>query len=68
GREPAGGRLTSRQAIKKAGRLARPSDFFSSCLVKPFFRYGRTPMIRAPIKANAAQIIKALIGLVSPMA
>jgi len=28
---------------------------------------GRTPMIRAPMNANAAQIIKALIGLVSPM-
>ena len=29
--------------------------------------YGRTPMIRAPMNANAAQIINALIGLVSPM-
>ena len=28
---------------------------------------GRTPMMRAPMKANAAQIINALIGLVSPM-
>ena len=28
---------------------------------------GRTPMMRAPIKAKAAQIIRALIGRVSPM-
>jgi hypothetical protein len=28
---------------------------------------GRKPIIRAPMKANAAQIINALIGLVSPM-
>ena len=29
--------------------------------------YGRTPIIRAPMKPNAAKIIKALIGLASPM-
>ena len=28
---------------------------------------GRKPIMRAPMKANAAQIINALIGLVSPM-
>ena len=41
---------------------------YSRCLVFPALAgQGRTPMIRAPMNANAAQIIKALIGLVSPM-
>jgi hypothetical protein len=30
--------------------------------------YGRKPIMRAPMNAKAAQIINALIGLVSPIA
>jgi hypothetical protein len=53
---------------QKAGLKPGLSNLWAIAAI--FFRssgYGRTPMIRAPMKANAAQIINALIGLVSPM-
>ena len=58
---------------RKAGRW-RPA--FPKILGRLFWRIadsarltpqGNTPMMRAPIKANAAQTISALIGRVSPM-
>ncbi|WP_292238429.1 hypothetical protein, partial [Mesorhizobium sp.] len=55
---------------EKAGRNPAFSNRLdsSSVLVFPASAgQGRTPMIRAPMNANAAQIINALIGLVSPM-
>ena len=57
---------------KRKGRaFARPFQnlfAFSGCYHRPFASaYGRTPIMRAPIKANAAQIMSALIGRVSPI-
>jgi hypothetical protein len=58
---------------KAKGRVKHPAftRILSPFQVVPSFpaalAYGSTPIMRAPIKANAAQIINALIGRVSPI-